>query len=295
MSKSRTSFEEAQIRGSQEDTEGFCQTTLEFKRRLQHLIARQKVSSRELFISPDDSQEDRMFEKVCRKPASGNTIPEDMSPWHSALLAAMVTTAIAVFSAGLVLSLSGKDNVPPLFSESPETIELFYRRNQETGVKTFRKGKKAGFLIEEASSAHEKGQRRSVSRGFTGNYQEEETRPRGKELAKKLNQGSTERKEKNSALEERITESVPKLVVRVRKGDTISRILKRQFGRSDMILMDAVRELNPEIEDLDRIGVGQKIRLPRNLETAYKILTMPERSGLSIGEKMGIAYEQSAR
>ena len=41
-----------------------------------------------------------------------------------------------------------------------------------------------------------------------------------------------------------------------KKGDTIHSILKRKFGKSRRILMDLVRKLNPEIEDLDSTELG---------------------------------------
>lgn len=46
------------------------------------------------------------------------------------------------------------------------------------------------------------------------------------------------------------------------QGDTVHRILLREFGRVDTRLLEAVERLNPEIEDLDRISVRQEIRLP---------------------------------
>ena len=63
------------------------------------------------------------------------------------------------------------------------------------------------------------------------------------------------------------------ITVTVEKGDTISNIVISEFGRSDEQVLEAVRELNPEIEDLNHIDVGQVIRLPRNLE---RIALAPE-------------------
>ncbi len=59
-------------------------------------------------------------------------------------------------------------------------------------------------------------------------------------------------------------------VVTFQEGDTMSSILIREFGRVDEHLLRAVKILNPEIEDLDQIGVGQKIRLPGNPKEAYE-------------------------
>ncbi|NIM98378.1 MAG: hypothetical protein GTO24_09960 [candidate division Zixibacteria bacterium] len=46
------------------------------------------------------------------------------------------------------------------------------------------------------------------------------------------------------------------------EGDTVGQILLRELGRMDVGLLETVRELNPEIEDIDRIAVGQEIRIP---------------------------------
>ncbi len=54
------------------------------------------------------------------------------------------------------------------------------------------------------------------------------------------------------------------------EGESISEIVFKEFGRVDEQLLRAVRELNPEIEDLNRIEVGQKIRLPHNTKGPYE-------------------------
>jgi len=51
-------------------------------------------------------------------------------------------------------------------------------------------------------------------------------------------------------------------IATAREGDTLGTIILREFGRVNEQLLMAIQELNPEIEDLDRIVVGQKIRLP---------------------------------
>ncbi len=53
-------------------------------------------------------------------------------------------------------------------------------------------------------------------------------------------------------------------------GDSISEIIFREFGRVDEDLLEEVRELNPEIEDLNWIHAGQKIRLPRALKESRR-------------------------
>ncbi len=46
------------------------------------------------------------------------------------------------------------------------------------------------------------------------------------------------------------------------EGDTVWQILLRELGMMDLGLLEEVRQLNPEIEDIDRIAVGQEIRIP---------------------------------
>ncbi len=62
---------------------------------------------------------------------------------------------------------------------------------------------------------------------------------------------------------------VPKTTaVTVEAGDTIDSIILKEFGRMDQQLLDAVRELNPGIDDLGQIQVGQVIRLPESGKVA---------------------------
>ncbi|NIQ37670.1 MAG: hypothetical protein GTN81_03665, partial [Proteobacteria bacterium] len=58
------------------------------------------------------------------------------------------------------------------------------------------------------------------------------------------------------------SEDVEFRTVTVEEGDSIETIILREFGRVDEQLMDAVGEVNPEIEDLSKISAGQIIRLP---------------------------------
>jgi hypothetical protein len=256
------------------------QKTLEYRRQLQDLWDSRQISSRKLSASPHNVQEGRVLDNVPKRAGDKSTLRENVLLSHSALFAAMVTTAIALFSA--VAVFSGKDKVPPLFLGLPKTTESCFSRNQTTEVKAFLKGKKARSFIEAAASEHEKDETEPLSGELGGKYQEQETRPAGDELPGTLKQKVTGQEDKDPTDEHRVTENVPTLVVRVQKGDTLYGILKRQFGKSGKILTGAVRELNPDIEDLDRIRVGQKIRLPVNLEVAYGIHTMRGRSDLSI-------------
>jgi phage tail protein X len=60
--------------------------------------------------------------------------------------------------------------------------------------------------------------------------------------------------------------------VTVEAGDTIGTIIFKEFGRMDEQPLEAVRELNPGIEDLAQIEVGQVIRLPESGRGADKTL-----------------------
>ncbi len=284
MPRTRTSVKEAQTRRLERAIEFLSQKTLALKRRFQALRDRRQVSSRKFSVRPRDVQEDTVLDRVDKEPEAQDRIPEGMSLWYSVLLTAILTAAIALFSAGMVFSPSSVGNVPRLLLELPQTLESFFWRNQKTEVKAVPDGKKAGSLAEEAAADHGKTQIQGLGGESTGKYGEEEIRSGGQELRGKLSQEERGEVDKHPTYEHRILESPPTRVVTVQKGDTVSRILKRQFGESGKILMGAVRELNPEIEDLDLIRVGQKIRLPLNLEVADEIQRIRGRSDLSIGE-----------
>jgi len=55
----------------------------------------------------------------------------------------------------------------------------------------------------------------------------------------------------------------------VKSGDTVIEMALRVYGRANEKIIDLVRQKNPEIEDIDRISVGQEIVFPP-LETAGK-------------------------
>ena len=55
----------------------------------------------------------------------------------------------------------------------------------------------------------------------------------------------------------------------VKEGDSVSQIILREFGRVDVHLLEAVKKLNPEIEDINRI-VGHEIKLPSDPGEAYE-------------------------
>ncbi len=70
-----------------------------------------------------------------RKPRAERRMQRDVSFWHSAFFAVLVTVLIALLAGGIVLFLSGKGNVPRRLSKLSETIQSFSQRSQETAVK----------------------------------------------------------------------------------------------------------------------------------------------------------------
>lgn len=50
--------------------------------------------------------------------------------------------------------------------------------------------------------------------------------------------------------------------VRVRHGDSVSKLLMGVYGRADMAMFASFKELNPQIKDINRLSVGEKIILP---------------------------------
>jgi general secretion pathway protein A len=55
-------------------------------------------------------------------------------------------------------------------------------------------------------------------------------------------------------------------VIAVRKGQTVSQLTQKYFGRADLALIDLLLELNPEITNVHLIMVDQKIRIPHITE-----------------------------
>jgi general secretion pathway protein A len=93
-------------------------------------------------------------------------------------------------------------------------------------------------------------------------------------LGEPLSEGSEVGKEKapqeNTVLDSSQND-LPVLILTVKKGDTVGRLLKNRFGTLDKTLIAAVRMLNPELDSLDQLRIGQSIRLPLNREAADDI------------------------
>jgi len=243
--------------------------------------------------SRDSVQEDRALENVRKEPAANEAVRKDIFLSHSVFLAAVVTTTIALFSAGMVFS--GKYDVARLGLELPQAIESFLWRNKKTDVKVFVGGQEAGSLTKGLANKRANKETRPLSGALAEKYQEEETKPANKKLREVLTEESPGEKDKDPVNDQSPLESTPTLLVTVRKGDTIHGILKRQFGKSNELLMNAVRELNPEIDDMNWIRLGQRIRIPLNLEVAYEIERIHKRPELSARKRMETSIEESAK
>jgi len=241
---------------------------------------------------PDSVQEDGALENVRKEPAANEAVCKDISLSHSVFLAAVVTTTIALFSAGIVFS--GKYDVAGLDLELPQAIESFLWRNKKTDVKVSVGGQEARSLTEGLVNKRANKETRPLSGSLAAKYQEEETSPAAKEPVGKFSQEVTGEENRDLAGDGRRVETAPTVVGTVQKGDTICLILKRRYGESSGILLCAVRELNPEIEDLNLIRAGQKLRLPLNLEVADQIQSMGGGSAL-IEESVGTSDKQSGR
>jgi hypothetical protein len=58
-------------------------------------------------------------------------------------------------------------------------------------------------------------------------------------------------------------EPVAVITVKVRPGDTISYLALKHLHTYDQDILDQIKELNPQIRDLNRIQVGQAVHLPK--------------------------------
>jgi type II secretory pathway predicted ATPase ExeA len=63
--------------------------------------------------------------------------------------------------------------------------------------------------------------------------------------------------------------------IRVQEGDSVSGIALRRYGQASPTILDLLKLANPNVSDIDRIVVGQTIRLPQ-LDGAFPILNQGE-------------------
>jgi phage tail protein X len=68
--------------------------------------------------------------------------------------------------------------------------------------------------------------------------------------------------EKRSSSDARAQMLDPKIIT-VQLGDTLSKIIIREYGKYDRSTLDSVLKANPDILDISLIEVGRRITLPR--------------------------------
>ena len=72
--------------------------------------------------------------------------------------------------------------------------------------------------------------------------------------------------ENKSSSDIRAQTSEPKIIT-VQAGDTLSKIIIREYGKYDRSTLDSVLKANPDILDISLIEVGRRITLPRPAQT----------------------------
>jgi hypothetical protein len=201
-------------------------------------------------------EEDVTPGNIPQKPAANQAVCKDMSLWRSIFIAAVVTTAIALFSSGIV------------FSRKYDEVGVDLEKRD---VKASVEGQGERSLTQVVANKRPNRETRASSGSVEAKSEEEEANRAGKEPMVKLNQEVTGKENSGLSQEGNPLETARTVVVTIQKGDTIHLILKRRYGESSGILLDTVGELNPEIDDLDLIRAGQKLRLPLKLGTGNQI------------------------
>jgi phage tail protein X len=72
--------------------------------------------------------------------------------------------------------------------------------------------------------------------------------------------------DKRSSFDVRAQMPDPKIIT-VQSGDTLSKIIIREYGKYDRSTLDSVLKANPDIIDISLIEVGRRITLPRPPQT----------------------------
>jgi len=70
-------------------------------------------------------------------------------------------------------------------------------------------------------------------------------------------------------------EEKPSTLVRVKEGDTLTKLSIEIYGRNDSTILDMISRHNPDLKDINRISVGQEILFPslpgKNEEARYTV------------------------
>jgi general secretion pathway protein A len=228
-----------------------------------------------------ESGADLNLEVTVKSPKTDRRTKTEGDRRHSIVYASLVIILIGLVTTGVILFLSGKFNIPQRFLKPFETVKPFLKgesrdEGKDTGLENIR------VIIEEKDKTEPKPQSRADVPGDADT---------GERLPLKTKHASTEAQSKGGLIPDSlVAEFIPLkgplqetngrsgdsevyvmpagasgLLTRetvIREGDTVSRIILREFGRVDGPLLEAVRRVNPELEDLDEISVGQRIRVP---------------------------------
>jgi general secretion pathway protein A len=219
--------------------------------------------------------DDLRLEKV-RKRAKRERRREESAPRrHVSVATVLLIVLIGLVAAGIVMFFSGKMTVPQVTWRSLETIRSLFHKEQEpevlgTGV----------IQREETDQKEETTEPQFESEdSFPVEAPLVETAP----VTDSLEGESKGSRNPDSGDTPGVAENPGSQVVTAKLGENVSQIIFREFGRLDTHLLEAVRKLNPEIEDINKIEAGQTIRLPSDSVEAYKNPGTPSYFSIHIG------------
>ena len=90
-----------------------------------------------------------------------------------------------------------------------------------------------------------------------------------------------------------IAASDPVLSVKVRPGDTVSYLALKHLHTYNQEILNQIKELNPHIKDLNRIQVGQTVRLPKPPEKPAKVTEPTAPAPPTVTTKMAAAASRA--
>ncbi len=186
---------------------------------------------------------------------------------------------ISLIAAGAVLFLFGKSSVSQNGSRPSNNLPVFSQGDKEF------EGKETGVTQEEKI--------KDCSENIDPQLRSKATLPVGASLSEPepVEDFQRELGEESSGTEALRAASDPEnLKTRIavaQEGESISEIILREFGQFDIRILPIVQELNPQIEDLDQIKVGQEVRLPIDFEEAIENRKSYDLSALPVSEGSG--------
>ena len=90
-----------------------------------------------------------------------------------------------------------------------------------------------------------------------------------------------------------IAASDPVLSVKVRPGDTVSYLALKHLHTYNQEILNQIKVLNPHIKDLNRIQVGQTVRLPKPPEEPAKVTAPTAPAPPTVTKKMAAAASRA--